>query len=139
EVFAPGFGVPGVLGVVGMIASIIMASSSPEQAVISLLVAFVLTIVAIILLVKFAPRNKMFEKISLGTSIDRDSGYRSTTDYKEYEEKISRTITPLRPAGTIEIENERLDAVSESSYIEKDQEVRVVKIEGSRIIVRKTN
>lgn len=139
ELFVPGFGIPGILGIIGIIASIIIASSSVEQAIISLIIAFALTIVAIILLIKFAPGNKIFEKISLDTSMDRESGYRSTIDYQEYEGKIGKTLTPLRPSGTIEIENKRLDAISENVYIEKDQEIKIVKVEGSRIIVRKTN
>ena len=46
------------------------------------------------------------------------------------------TITPLRPAGTITIDDERIDVVSEGGYIDNGQSVKVIKVEGSRIVVR---
>lgn len=137
EVFAPGFGIPGILGIASMITSIIMASASVEQAVISLLVSFVLTIVAIILLIKFGPKKMIFNRITLSTSLNEESGYRSTEDYKEYIGKEGIAITTLRPSGSIEVEGKRLDAVSESVYIEKNTPIKITQVEGSRIIVRK--
>lgn len=50
--------------------------------------------------------------------------------------KVGVTFTPLRPAGTVIIDDERLDVVSEGSFTEKDKKVKVVKVEGSRIVVR---
>ena len=38
----------------------------------------------------------------------------------------------------ITIQDERLDVVSEGAYIEADERVEVIKVEGSRIVVRKT-
>ena len=43
----------------------------------------------------------------------------------------------MRPAGTIIIDDERVDAVSEGGYIPVDTPVKVVKVEGTRVIVRK--
>jgi membrane-bound serine protease (ClpP class) len=45
-------------------------------------------------------------------------------------------ITSLRPAGTAEINGKRVDVVSEGTYIEKGQEIRVIGIEGMRVVVR---
>lgn len=47
-----------------------------------------------------------------------------------------RTITPLRPAGTADFQGRRVDAISEGVMIERGRPVRVVKIEGRRIVVR---
>lgn len=46
-------------------------------------------------------------------------------------------MTELRPSGSVKIDNDILDVVSEGSYINKGEKIRVVKIEGIRIIVRK--
>jgi len=45
-------------------------------------------------------------------------------------------MTDLRPAGTVLIGEERVDAVSESEWIEEDTYVKVVSSEGYRIVVR---
>jgi membrane-bound serine protease (ClpP class) len=46
------------------------------------------------------------------------------------------TLTALRPAGTIVLDDERIDVVSEGSFIGKDKRVKIVKSEGARIVVR---
>ena len=45
-------------------------------------------------------------------------------------------MTPFRPSGTIRIDNDRMDVVTHGSYIDKDKKVKIVKVEGSRIVVR---
>ncbi len=137
EAVIPGFGIPGILGISAIIASIVLASSSMEQALISIVIAMVLTIVAFILLFKFAPRNKFFERITLSTSLKASNGYMSSKSYKSYINKIGLTITPLRPSGSIEVEDTKLDVVSENTFIDVGKEVKVIKVEGNRIIVKK--
>lgn len=139
EVFVPGFGVPGILGITSVIASIIMSSSSLEQAIISLFISFILTTIVGILLIKFGPRNKLFNRIILSTSLNRENGYVANENFKNYVGKIGITLTPLRPSGSVEIEGKKLDVVSKNVYIEKDQQVKIVKVEGSRIVVQKIN
>ncbi|MDW7675619.1 MAG: NfeD family protein [Bacillota bacterium] len=47
------------------------------------------------------------------------------------------TITPLRPAGTVEFpDGDRLDVVTEGSFINSNFQVKVVKVEGTRVLVR---
>lgn len=46
-------------------------------------------------------------------------------------------VTPLRPSGKVEIENERYDAVTAGEYIEKEEEVIVIKAKGISLLVEK--
>ncbi len=46
--------------------------------------------------------------------------------------------TALRPAGTAVIGGQRLDVVTEGAFIEKDARVRVVRVEGNRVVVRES-
>lgn len=138
EMFVPGFGVPGILGIIAIFASIVLASSSIEQALMSIVIAILLTIIAGVLIFKFAPRNnKFFDRITLSTSLSTKGGYISTADYSEYVGKTGVAISPLRPSGSIEIDGRKLDAVSEGDFIERDEQIKVIKVEGSRIIVKK--
>ena len=45
--------------------------------------------------------------------------------------------TTLRPSGMAEIGGKRLDVVAESDMIERGSTVRVIAVEGSRIVVQK--
>ncbi|MDI6860712.1 MAG: NfeD family protein [Caldisericia bacterium] len=56
---------------------------------------------------------------------------------KNLSGKRGKVITTLRPSGTIEIDGKRYDAISLGEFIEKDSRVKVVKIEGNKIIVEK--
>lgn len=48
-------------------------------------------------------------------------------------------LTLLRPAGTVLIGDEKIDVVSEGEYITKGSKVRVIAVEGNKVVVRKIN
>ncbi len=136
EFFVPG-GILGVLGLAGIVASLYIASGNVMNMTISLLIAFVIAIVASILLVKvFGKRMKLFNKFILRDSTNTENGYVSNKSRIDLIGKEGTALTILRPSGTARILDERLDVVSEGTYIEKGQKIKVVKVEGSRIVVR---
>jgi membrane-bound serine protease (ClpP class) len=46
------------------------------------------------------------------------------------------TVTPLRPIGRVRFGSEEVDVVTEGEYIDHDQEVEVMTVEGARVVVR---
>ena len=44
------------------------------------------------------------------------------------------TLTALRPAGAAEIEGRRLDVVTDGVFVEAGRPVRVISVEGARIV-----
>ena len=44
-------------------------------------------------------------------------------------------VAPLRPSGTVEIEGRRVSVVSDGQLLDKGRRVRVVLVEGSRVVV----
>ena len=46
-------------------------------------------------------------------------------------------ITTLRPAGQIDIEGERYDAMADGAMVNKGEQVRVIDISGNILVVRK--
>mgnify|MGYP001296313902 CR=1 FL=1 len=73
----------------------------------------------------------------LRTELGSDEGYNSAAkeDYSEYLGQTGVALTVLRPAGTAMIENKRLDVVSVGDFVDVDMPVRIVGVEGSKIIV----
>ncbi|WP_437284920.1 NfeD family protein [Sorangium sp. So ce406] len=49
--------------------------------------------------------------------------------------KEGRALTPLRPAGTVEIEDRAVDVVTDGLYVEAGTPVRVASVEGNRVVV----
>ncbi|TXC89994.1 nodulation protein NfeD [Metabacillus litoralis] len=136
ELFVPG-GIMGILGFASVIGSLYIASGNFIQMTISLLIAFAVSVLVSILLVKvFGKRMNIFKRLILRDSTNTESGYVSSKTRNELINVEGVALTTLRPAGTAIIGDERLDVVTEGSYINKGQKVKVVKVEGSRIVVR---
>ncbi|WAA10374.1 NfeD family protein [Fervidibacillus albus] len=136
ELFIPG-GIVGFIGLGSIFLSILFSGQNIVQMAISLLFALTVAIVAMVILMKFfGKKMTLFSKIVLQDSTSTEKGYVSHPTRTDLIGKIGTTITPLRPAGTIRIENERIDAVTEGGFIESGKEIKVVEAEGVRVVVR---
>lgn len=136
ELFISG-GIAGIIGFIAMGASFFLAADNAVYMGISLLVAIIVSILIASLLIKvFGKKMRLFKKLILTDSTNTESGYIANISRLELIGLVGSTLTVLRPSGTIVIENERIDAVSEGGYIGKGSKVKVVRAEGSRIIVR---
>jgi len=140
EATIPGVGIPGISGGIAIIASIVLSASSPGAAVVYILVAFTLTIITFVIMLKYGPNNKVFDKITLKSSERKEEGYTSSDPYEEYVGQVGVVSSYLRPSGTIKIGDKLLNVVTEgSAYIEQGSQVKVTRVEGSKIYVTKIN
>jgi len=137
EAISPGFGLPGISGIIFIALGIILAMESIRVAIESLSISIILTTIITILLIKRGYSFKAFDRVVLNTNLNKEGGYVSSKDKDEYLGKEGVAISELRPSGIIEIDGERLDALSEGVFIPRDAKVKVVKVEGSKIIVRR--
>ncbi len=71
-------------------------------------------------------------------STDTESGYVSNVNRLDLIGREALTATPLRPSGAVVLDGERIDVVSEGNYIDRGKDVIIVKVEGSRIVVRES-
>lgn len=136
EFFLPG-GIAGLLGLGAIVGSLFLASESVVHMGISILIAISISLLASILMIKvFGKKMSIFKKIILTDSTKTEEGYVSNKSRLELIGLEGYALTALRPSGTVVIEDERIDVVSEGDFILKDARVRVVMAEGSRIVVR---
>ena len=70
------------------------------------------------------------------TKGDRAKGWASATRRPDLVGREGVALTDLRPSGTALFGEERVDAVSESEWIEEGTEIKVVSSEGYRVVVR---
>ena len=136
EFFIPG-GIAGILGMAAIIGSLFLASGNAVHMALSLLIAFAVSISISILLVKvFGKKMKFFKKMILTDSTNTEQGYVSNPNRTDLLGAEGKAFTDLRPSGTALFNQERVDVVSEGSFIAKETKVKVVKVEGARIVVR---
>ncbi|MDD3839096.1 MAG: NfeD family protein [Clostridia bacterium] len=137
ELGIPGFGVVGAGGIICVILSIFLASSSPQSALISLVTAIILSIIILPITFKYVSKSKIFDKIILRYSQKDDSGNIGWSKYQDYLDKSGYALTDLRPSGAVDVNGEKIDVVSEGEFIDRGSEVKVVRVEGRKIVVKK--
>jgi len=70
------------------------------------------------------------------TSLAREDGYSATRDRSRLVGQTGHAHTMLRPSGIAQIGKERVQVVAESGIIEAETPIKIVEVEGNRIVVR---
>lgn len=136
ELFLPG-AISGTLGFAALILSLFLAGENAMQMGISILIALFLSILVFFMAIKiFDKKLILFNKMILTESARKEDGYVSSPNRTDLLGLEGTTLTILRPAGTAIINGERIDVVSEGGFIDQNAKVKVLKVEGARIVVR---
>jgi len=139
EFFVTG-GILGLLGIGAVIGSLFLAGYDVGHMTLSIAIAFSLAvIVAIILFRSIGLQKGLFRRLVLEDSTATDLGYVSSESREELIGQQGVTLTPLRPAGSVLIDHERVDVVSEGEFLDRDVPIEVIYVEGMRVVVRKVN
>lgn len=136
EMFHPGFGVPGALGGILLILGIVLGAKSLMQALIMLIIILAILGVALTMVLRSVAKGKLSKSLILEESQNKETGYIGNQDLDYFLDQEGTALTVLRPSGTGEFKGIKLDVVSESQFIDKDKEIKIVKVEGRRIVVR---
>lgn len=140
EVFLPGFGVPGITGIVLEIAAVVLIYV--QHGALAALGMTILVLALVALSISLSLRSVTKGRLSKSNIILNDSesnaeGYSATRDMEVFLGKEGVTNTVLRPAGIAEFDGVKLNVVADGEYIPKDTAVRVDHVDGPRIVVRK--
>ena len=144
---SPGFGLVGLAGIGAMLASIVITQLGDFQlwtideiaAVVarlaaSMIGAFILSLVALRSLPKFAA----FQRLVLAEEIKASEGYTSASRDTDDElvGKEGVTMSYLRPSGIAMIDGQRLNVIADGEFIEAQRPIKIVEARGSRVVVR---
>lgn len=135
ELFLPG-GIIGILGVLAVLTGLIMAGGSLTGILIAIAIAIVVTIIGSYFFLRSFGYNGSLKKLVLFDSTSSDKGYLSHNERKDLTGRIGVTATTLRPSGSLRLDDEFIDVVTEGSYIEKGTPVKIIKASGGRVVVR---
>lgn len=134
EVFLPGFGLPGIGGIALIAIGVMMIGGQfgalTALAVLMIVIAILAVIVSVLLHQAAkgrGPHTKLFLK-------EREELHKS--DMQVLVGKIGHAVTVLRPSGIGDFDGVRLNVVTEGEFIEKDKTVEIIRVDGSRIVVR---
>ncbi len=157
EIFViPGTFIPGGIGVVLIVVGALLSFQpflvprSPwdvemlEDNVVSMGFSLLSVAGIALILTRFLPKTSFFRRLALNTGVRPGAlaGSAMTIDDVHPEQSVAvgdigKALNELHPVGKIVIDNSTLDAQSEGEYITKGDPVRIVRVTGNFIFVRK--
>ncbi len=153
EIFLiPGFGITGITGIICILASLILAmiqhypgqpwyqpsSINPRQVqdmILNLGGGLLLTFVSGVLLGRYLPATKPFQRLMLNKAVSADEGYQASAPTDNLLGMTGIAETPLRPAGIGAFGDRRLNVVTHGDFIDKGDAIVIAETHGNRIVV----
>lgn len=135
ELFVPG-GIVGSIGLCIIFGTILFGTSSIVEFFLVTLSVFTLLAVLMFLIIKLVPQKMRNNGLFLNMSLTKQEGFSSGDDLSFYLGQEGFTKSILRPAGKMCIGEQLLDAQSENTFIESNRKVKVIGVQGNKLIVR---
>ncbi|HNP29427.1 MAG TPA: NfeD family protein [Nitrospirales bacterium] len=145
EIFViPGFGIAGILGIMALMGGLGMSLigagatwdsmlSAIGQVALSILVA----IIATLILLRYFPRLPFGKRLILETNLQAQEGYESSPpEDHRWLGMQGIAVSDLHPSGIARFDGQRVDVVSDGGFIDAGQPLKVVRIDGNRIVVQ---
>jgi len=138
EIFViPGFGIAGISGIALILISIFLTLGGGVGAIYTIGIVALILLVSSLVLLFFFPKLPIWKKLGLLRRETKKEGYVAVKEEKHLEGKEGKAITMLRPAGVVEIEGKRYDALTDGEFIEKGKKIVVTRVEGGKIFVKR--
>lgn len=136
EMFHPGFGVPGFIGLILLVAGILLTARNVFEALVMIIILLAILGIAVMLVLHSATKGRLSKTLILKDSLNKEEGFVGAEDMNYFIGKEGMALTVLHPSGTGEFDGVKLDVVTEGGFIEKDARIRVVQVIGRRIVVQ---
>lgn len=135
EIAAPGFGVFGITGLIAIFVGIVFAAPTLSQGIGSLLIALSVAILSIPIFFKIFGRSRLIQRFVLASEQTVAMGYTHAETKDHLLGQTGKTLTSLRPAGSISLDGLRIDVLSDGEFINKGVSVKVIRVEGTKVFV----
>lgn len=139
ETFMPGFGAPGLTGIVLEIITLVLTwNAHGPMATLGLLLIVLATLaIAISTSLRSLSKGKLSKsKLILHETESNEAGYRTSEDLEVFVGREGMTSSVLRPTGIADFDGVRLNVSSEGDFVQAGAKVRIISIEGHKILVR---
>ena len=135
EMYVPGFGVPGISGIALLALGFVLLKPTVSQGLILFAILAAILCVALSICLYSASKGRLSKsKLVLNdVAVAADAAENNDMNYFIGREGV--THTALRPAGIGELDGVKLKVVSDGEFIGKDKPIRVLSVEGNRIVV----
>ena len=141
----PGFGVAGVAGIIFilwglyllLLPDVPVGEEVLSQASNGLIIGIIGGLVGLVLLFRAMTKTKFWRDLTSPDIQKKEDGYVASFGWEKLVGEEALTETDLHPSGWINVGNERVFALSEGNFIDKDVKVVILSVDGNRVVVRK--
>jgi membrane-bound serine protease (ClpP class) len=134
EAFIPGFGVFGFGGAAAIGASIFLAVPSQDLALLYLMAAAVAFCIVLVAIVRTISKRGLGKALTLES--DAKGFVPARADLAYLVGTKGTALTVLRPAGTAQFGDLKVDVVTEGDYVVAGTALAVIRVDGTRVVVR---
>ncbi|HIE43716.1 MAG TPA: nodulation protein NfeD [Candidatus Omnitrophica bacterium] len=143
----PGFGIAGISGIICLVAGVYLAFvayplpryswdvARTKDALYSIGISFIIVFGAFLISLRYMPKIKPLRRLILGYEEKASEGFSAPNPEILTAGKKGKSLTPLRPSGKALIDGRIVDVVTEGDFIPKNKDIKVVRVEGVRVIV----
>lgn len=139
EAFMPGFGAPGITGVILEVITLVMTwfEHGPIATLAMLLIVLLVLAIAISTSLRSITSGRLSKSSLVHSETEsNEDGYRSVEDLAVFMDREGTATSVLRPTGIADFDGVRLNVSSEGDYIPAGTKVRIIKVEGAKILVK---
>lgn len=134
EMAIPGFGLPGISGIVCLILGIITSADSIEQGI--MITIMVVVLLAVMLTIFVMILKKVRKPFVLDDNLKVEHGFLNSQDLNYLVGREGIASTDLRPSGKCNIDGVEFDVRTQGKYILKGTKIVIMRIHENAIIVR---
>ena len=141
----PGFGIAGISGIIIVVFGLYrlllpdvpVGEEVTDMAMSGLTIGIIGGLVGLILLFRLMTKTKFWKKLATPDVQDHERGYDTSLGLEDKVGQEGVADTDLHPSGWVLIGNERIFVVSDGTFIENGEKVKIIKVDGNRVVVRK--
>jgi len=139
ELFIPGFGIAGGLGIVCLILCIVFQAKTVTEGLLLLIIIGAIITVFALLFFRSLKKGWLYRStVVLKNAEAREDGYVAGNDYSHLIGRHGVSVTTLRPAGAAEFDGKKIDVLTDGEFLPAGTPVEVLRVEGSRVFVKQT-
>jgi len=143
----PGFGIAGIGGIVLLVYGLYMlllpdipvGDEILSQATDGLLIGIIGGAIGLYLLARMMIKTQFWQQLTSPGIQKKEDGYTTTSGWESLTGRTGTAESDLHPSGWVKIEDQRVFVVSEGEFLNKGTAIKILSVDGNRVVVRKLN